>query len=195
MSRSRWGEATDEPTRGTAREDARPTRHCGSAAGRRPALRCDWRRARIRCGGCGSSQRARCITIWASNWSACARPPTSTAQAKSKKRSQFRVASKNIAALYETVETGARLCCRPAAAGGQEMTQFRSIRCGFGDSPAATGAAHTVALLLGRQQSAATAALLERRTCPDAPRPPKAVSRSACHRSPKYFALLVLFCG
>lgn len=29
----------------------------------------------------------------------------STAQAKSKKRSQFRVASKNIAALYETVET------------------------------------------------------------------------------------------
>ena len=60
---------------------------------------------------------------------------------------------------------------------------------------AATGAAHTVALLLERQQSAATAALLERRTCPDAPRPPKAVSRSACHRSPKYFALLVLFCG
>jgi hypothetical protein len=29
----------------------------------------------------------------------------STGQAKSKKRSQFRVASKNIAALYETVET------------------------------------------------------------------------------------------
>ncbi len=36
---------------------------------------------------------------------ACARPPASTAQAKSKKRSQFRVASKNIGALYETVET------------------------------------------------------------------------------------------
>jgi excisionase family DNA binding protein len=31
-SRSRWGEATDEPARGTAREDARPTRHCRSAA-------------------------------------------------------------------------------------------------------------------------------------------------------------------
>ncbi len=29
----------------------------------------------------------------------------STAQAKSKKRSQFRVASRNITALYETVET------------------------------------------------------------------------------------------
>jgi len=36
---------------------------------------------------------------------ACARPPASTDKAKSKKRSQFRVASKNIAALYEKMET------------------------------------------------------------------------------------------
>lgn len=35
---------------------------------------------------------------------ACARPPASSAKPAAKKRSQFRVASKNIAALYETVE-------------------------------------------------------------------------------------------
>ena len=36
--------------------------------------RCDWRRARIRCGCCGRSLRARCITIRASSWKT--HPPT-----------------------------------------------------------------------------------------------------------------------
>ena len=61
--------------------------------------RCVWRRARIRYGCSGRLHPARCITIPASSWRMLPR------KTKHKKRSQFRVASKNITALYETVET------------------------------------------------------------------------------------------
>jgi hypothetical protein len=50
-------------------------------------------------------KRVGCVVLRSGHQAggACARPPF-TAQAKSKKRTQFRVASRNITALYEAVE-------------------------------------------------------------------------------------------
>ena len=60
--------------------------------------------AQTHAGGVCAVHAARCITTPASSWR-CLRTSTATTEKPAaKKRSQFRVASKNIAALYETVE-------------------------------------------------------------------------------------------